>query len=302
MTTSPFASGEEVSMQSFRALIGWLPNEQEAAQFLLGRNPLPTDDVAALQQIIAECRAAVASRPAFTPTNPIVDTGDDPMLRAVKERPEVQAAFAGLTWFPATVNLREVLAFQKIINTEGLESRLATARTSKEELFELCLPENQPLPPTGAIIDLDGKGMTVSALNPNLRIIGNRVSEAQVNTAPGAPSMKVMALTLFVNMGNSYLQVVRYNDRYFIRDGYHRAVGLLRENIDVVPCIVIEARNFEQVVVSGQQHLFLPYEVLYSSHPPRLTDFWDDTASRTVTRLATRKVIRIRGDEFLVQG
>jgi hypothetical protein len=68
------------------------------------------------------------------------------MLRAVKERPAVQAAFAGLTWFPATVNLREVLAFQKIINTEGLESRLTSARTSKEGLFELCLPENQPLP------------------------------------------------------------------------------------------------------------------------------------------------------------
>src|SRR6266851_122580 len=109
MTTSPFVSGEEVSMQAFRALIGWLPNEQEAVQLLLGRNPLPTDDVAALQQIIADCRAAVASRPAFTPTNPIVDAGDDPMLREVKERPAVQAAFAGLSWFPAMVNLREVL-------------------------------------------------------------------------------------------------------------------------------------------------------------------------------------------------
>jgi hypothetical protein len=169
-------------------------------------------------------------------------------------------------------------------------------------LFELCLPEHQPLPPTGAIIDLDGKGMTVSALNPNLRIIGNHVSEAQVNIAPGAPSMKAMALTLLVNMGNSYLQVVRYNDRYFVRDGYHRAVGLLRENIDVAPCIVIEARNFDQDVVLGQPHTFLPYEVLYGSHPPRLTDFWDEAASRAVTRLATRKVIRIRGDEFLVQG
>lgn len=302
MTTSPFVSGEDVSMQSCRALIGWSQSDQEALQLLLGRNPVPTDDIVALQQTIAECRAAVASRPAITLTNPVVDAGDDPILREIKERPEVQAAFAGQVWFPGMVNLREVLAFQKIINTEGLESRIASARTSKEGLFKLCLPENPPLPPTGAMVDLDGKGITVSALNPNLRILGNQVSEAQINTVPNTPAMKAMALTFFINMGNNYLQVVRYNDRYFIRDGYHRAVGLLRENIDVVPCIVIEARDFAQDVVSGQQNMFLPYEVLYGPYPPRLTDFWDDAVSRTVMRLTTRKVIRIRGDEFLVQG
>lgn len=289
-------------MQSWRALIGWLSNDQEAMQLLLGRNPLPTDDVAVLQQIISECRAAVASRPAFTPTDPIVDVGDDPMLRAVRERPEVNAAFAGVSWFPAMVNLKEVLAFQKIINTEGLEARLASARTSKEQLFELCLPTNQPLPPTGAIGDPDTKGLTVSALNPNLRIIGNRVGEEHISLVPNAPPIRVMALTFFVNMGTSYLVVVRYKDRYFIRDGYHRAVGLLREHIDVIPCIVIDARNFEQEVVLGQPLNFLPHEVLYGQHPPRLTDFWDDTVSRTVMRPVTRKVVRLRGDEFVVLG
>src|SRR5947209_6038036 len=122
-----------------------------------------------------------------------------------------------------------------------------------------------------------------------------------VNTVPGASATKVQALTFFVNMGASYLQVVRYQDRYFIRDGYHRAVGLLHENIDVVPCIVIDARNFDEVVAS-QPQMFLPYEVLYGQRPPRLSDFWDEAVSRTVMRPAVRKVIRLRGDEFVVQG
>src|SRR5579859_2500511 len=112
MTQSPSVRGEEISLQAHRALIGWL-NDRDAMQLLLGRNVLPTDDITALQQTITECRSAVASRPPFVPTNPIVDSGDNAELRAVKERPEVHATLAGLSWFPAMVNLREVLAFQK---------------------------------------------------------------------------------------------------------------------------------------------------------------------------------------------
>lgn len=296
MTTIPFVSGEEVSMQSWRALIGWLSNDQEAIQLLLGRNPLPTDDVASLQQVVFACRASVVSRPAFTPTNPIVDVGDDPTVKAIQARPDIQAAFAEFDWYPAMVNLQEVLAFQKLINTEGLDVRLASARENKKALFELCLPTTQPLPPSGAMVDQDGKAVTISSLNPNLRLSGFQAGAAQVN-----PTTQMMALTFLVAMGTSYLQVAHYKGRYFIRDGYHRASGLLRENINIAPCVVINARNFEQAV-GGQPQLFLPYEVLFGERPPRLADFWDDTVACTVSRLATRKVIRIRGDEFVVQG
>src|ERR1700674_5716827 len=92
-------STEELSMQSFRALIGWL-NDQEAVQVLLGRQLTPADDLVQLQQVIAECRATVASRPVFTPTNPLVDLEDDAMVNTIRSRPELQAAFAGLEWYP----------------------------------------------------------------------------------------------------------------------------------------------------------------------------------------------------------
>src|SRR5437868_4110365 len=101
-------STEEMSMQSFRALIGWL-NDQEAAQVLLGRQPTATDDLAQIQQTIAICRATVASRPVFTPTNPIVDVGDDAIVTAIQSRPEIKAAFVGFEWYPAMLNLQEVL-------------------------------------------------------------------------------------------------------------------------------------------------------------------------------------------------
>ncbi len=290
-------STEVTTMQSFRALIGWL-SDQEATQFLLGRQQLPTDDLEQINEVIANCRAAVTSRPMFTSKNPLIDIEDDAIRKTILERPDIHAAFAGLQWYPAMVDLREVLAFQKLINTEGLEARLALVQTSKEELFELCIPTNQPLPPAGAIVDQDGKGFTISSLNPNLRITGSQASGMQTN--PNLPTVGAIAITLLVSMGSPYLQVVHYNGRYFIRDGYHRACGLVHANMNIVPCIVINAQSFEQAV--PQPQMFLPYDVLFGEHPPRLADFWDDEVSCDVERPATRKVIRIRGDEFFVHG
>jgi hypothetical protein len=296
LTSQPNIQEEKLS-QSHRALIGWV-NEQEGIQFLLNRTLLPTDDLPTLQQTVVECQAAVGLRQVFTPKNPIVDVGDDPLVKAVKTRPEIQAAFNEFDWYPALVDLREVLAFQKLINMEGLDIRLALARDSREVLFELCLPSTQSLPPSAVMLDQDGKAVTISSLNPNLRVSGFQAGTVQ--TDPNLPSTQVMALTFLVSMGTSYLQVVQYRNRYFIRDGYHRAAGLLRENINIVPCIVINAQNFDQVGANLQQ--FIPYEVLFGERPPRLVDFWDEDVSRTVQRTAVRKVVRVRADEFVVQG
>ena len=93
--------------------------------------------------------------------------------------------------------------------------------------------------------------------------------------------------------------VARYRGRHFLIDGYHRAAGLLRAGITTVPCVFIEAQSFEQVV--SMPGLFT-YETVFADRPPRLVDFWDPEVSDDVVRPAVRKVIRVRGDEFVVEG
>lgn len=299
MTILPSIQGEEVAQRPLRVLTAWL-SEQEAMLHLLGRPPMPQEDLTVVSQKISACKASLAARPVFVPKNPVIDVGDDPMLQAMKERPEIRAAFTGLAWYPAMVNLHKVIAFQKIISVEGLEARVVSAHRGKEQLLELCLPTNQPLPPSAALVDPDGKGFTVSSHNPNLRITGGQ-GEAEVSPGPGLPTVRMQALMFFVSLGASYMQVAHYKGRYLIRDGYHRGAGLLREGIDVVPCILIDAKNFDEVVV-GQPQAFLPYEVLFGDRPPQLADFWDDDVAHTLLRPAVRKVVRARGDEFVVQG
>jgi len=292
---SGLIAGEQVAHRPARALIGWLA-PSEAATMLLGRNPNPGEDIETYLMTTEPYRESVASRKPRIFTNPIVDEKRfSSILADVADRPEVKASFHGLVWRPAVVDLTHVLSFQKIIFTDS--PGIDPEHIDNASLSELCLPREQPLPPTGALTDPDGKGFTISSLNTNLRIAGIQLNEAKVAPGPGLPSVRMQAVTLLVTMGTSYVQVVRYRDRWFLRDGYHRASRLLRSGISIIPCIYIEAKTFEEVQAGVGA---LPFEVLYSDRPPALNDFWDDTVSADISQLAIRKVIRVRGEEFAV--
>ena len=288
--------GEQVLRREARALIGWM-SESEAIVSLLGRNPLPGEDLSELRRRHRQYRETASQLPDGEDADPLIEVAGE-RLDEIRSRPEVAANFPGLDWRPAMVDLRHVRSFQKIIFTDGLDERLKDAR-SEDGLFELCIPRKQPRHPLGAFTDSDGKGFTISSFNPNLRIAAGQVSEADVSPGPMMPTVRMQAVTLLVFLGTSYLQAVRYRGRTFIRDGYHRAAGLLRLGIRRVPCIFIEATSFEQV-----GSIMLPgaftYEALYSGRAPYLSDFWDDRVAANVSQPAVRKVVRIRGEEFVV--
>lgn len=285
----------ETAHNNMRALVGWL-SEQEAMQMLLGRMLGPVDDVAQMQQSLLAYKQAVASRPAFRASNPISEMPQPEIVQAIAARPDIQATFAGLQWRPAMVNLKKVLSYQQVINTDGLEERITLARTSSNELLNLCLPAEPTLTASAVALDPDQHGVTISSLNPNLRLHpGFKVDEVQVSVAPSVPPRSMLQVSFLVEANRSYLQVVHFQNRYFLRDGYHRGAALLRAGISIVPCLLIEARNLGELGL--QPGLFAP-EIIFSDHPPKLADFWDDTVACDVARPTMRKVIRAQTSEF----
>ena len=96
MTTLPSIQGEEVAQRPLRVLTAWL-SEQEAMVHLLGKTPMPQEDLTTISQKILACKASLEARLVFVPKYPVIDIRDDPMLQAMKEKPEIRTAFAGLT-------------------------------------------------------------------------------------------------------------------------------------------------------------------------------------------------------------
>jgi hypothetical protein len=289
--------GEPIDLRSTRVLLGWLP-EHEAVRHLLGRNPAPDDDLTAITEQIAHARSAVQGRPKAETCHPIVE-GDRSLLDQVAARPELRASIPDAPWTIEWMDLTHIMSIQKTITTDGLDLRLAGINDDPTAVVELCLPADQPAPPLGGFMDQDGLGFTTSSLNPNLRLAGAQVTDALVSPSPSVPPQRMQAITFFVSLGTSYVQVARYRDRYFLRDGYHRAVGLLRARVTRVPAVVIDAPTFQYVVPTPG---LFDHEIAFSDHPPLLTDFWDDSVSANAHQPAVRTVLRIQAQKFPVQG
>jgi hypothetical protein len=289
--------GKPMALRPTRVLLGWLSG-REAIPHLLGRNPGADDNFSEIRQLVAAAHASVRQRPKVEPSNPVV-SGDRTLLDQIAARPELQATIPDAPWTIEWVDLTRVFSVQKLITTEGLDLRMASVGDDPGALAELCLPSAQVVPPLGGFTDQDGLGITISSLDPNLRPIGTRLQEAPVATAPGGRPRKMLAVTFFVNIEASYVQIAHYQGRYFLRDGYHRAAGLLHAGMTRVPAVVVQAPSFKYITPTSG---LFDYEIAFSDHAPILTDFWDDSVSANGVQPTTRKVVRIRAEQFVVQG
>jgi hypothetical protein len=278
-------------------------SDEEAVRTLLGALPGQADDLSTVKQTVAELRAAVRERPKALLENPVV-AGDRAALDEVASRPAVRASFVETPWRIEWVDLAKLLSIQKIIKTAGLDLRVASAATDPAALVELCLPNEQPAPPQPFFWDPDARGFTISSASPNLRIAGpGQVNEAVMATPDGVPGRKLLAVTFPIDIGAtgaSYLQVAHYQGRYFLRDGYHRAAGLLRSGIRVAPAVLVEAPSYEFVIASVPG--LFAYEVAFSDQPPLLTDFWNGSVAAEAFQPTIRKIVRVHAEEFVVQG
>jgi hypothetical protein len=271
--------------QPIKVLLPWLERD-EAVTSLLGRVPNQDEDVAQYVETWEQSRTALNGRPVFAPLDVVEATPVEleQQMAELRGRADIQQLRAELSCDVGIANLEGVISFQKTVASEEAEVRVArVTQDDWNSLVEVCLPQAS-LSEIPILFDQPNKAFTVSSLNPNLRINGigfqNGLFQFQIQVA------------------NSIVQVAEYRGRWFLRDGYHRCYGLLRKNITRIPCLIVRAQNFQQVGAAGD--IFFSYELLFGDRPPMLRDFLNDTYSRNTQRRATRKVIRIVGQEFVV--
>jgi hypothetical protein len=97
-----------------------------------------------------------------------------------------------------------------------------------------------------------------------------------------------------VAIATSFVQVARFQGLFLLRDGYHRAFGLLRRGISVVPAFVLDFGLQELGLPSGM----LPQGAYLGDRPPILPDYLDDSVSADVMLPATQKMIVVHGMEL----
>lgn len=268
-----------------RALIGWLP-PQEGALWLAGRQM-----GAANAEQIAICeraRAAVEARPPgidqttlFEPLPPELQ----PHIDALRADPK-SAEMLNTSGTPQLVDLTKVCAAQPQIYTEDARRRvegLTPDALPAIAQVTLPLPSKEVLP---VAFDQTKNAWILSSPNPNLRVVGN---------FSGPVGSGLTGFGFAVALQKSYLQVAGLGGRYFLRDGYHRAYGLLAAGISKVPALVKEFATFEEV---GLPQGLLPQSAYLGERPPMLTDYLSDDVSVDTLLPITQKMVVVQALEL----
>jgi hypothetical protein len=186
-----------------------------------------------------------------------------------------------------SVDLSRVCSLQQTVRTDRATSRVAIVNPDDvSSIAKVTLPvriDDEAIP---VQFDEDRRTWLVSSANPNLKLVGHYGGRVQ----EGAP----LSFGFNVAVMPSFLQVARHHGRYVLRDGYHRAFGLLQRGISVVPALVRDFGFSELGVGAG----LFGTDVYLGDRPPLLPDFLDDTVAADVSIPVLQKMIVIQGMEL----
>ena len=273
-----------------RALIGWMPIEQAERVQHGNRHDVPVSDESKARA--QDARAAVAARPAGVDQTDVVRPSPPelaPHITALQQHP-MAAPFFAEGWQACLVDLRKVCAVQPNVFVDHATERVRDVNPAdvvSVAAVSLPIPEDTKLP---VQFDESKNLWSVTAPNPNLRIIGHFGTSVQPHVA---------GFGFAVTISTSFLQVARFQGRAFLRDGYHRAVGFLERGVTIVPAITREFGPLEDL---GLPAGMLPQGAYFGDRPPSLPDYLDDAVSVKVQLPAFQKMIVIQGLEMTLLG
>jgi hypothetical protein len=249
----------------------------------------PTDEQ---RDRIESARRAVRDRAATLDQNGVIRDVSDDLLDAhiEKLRQGDAAPYFAEGWRVALVDLARVCAFQPAVFTDSAADRAAGVDADDQtQLARVTLPTESNAELRAQRSEERKQWLFVSR-NPNLKITGMLGGKIDVNTPP--------VFGFFVTVMPSYMQIATYQGRHFLRDGYHRAIGLLGVGAREVPAFVREFSSIAQLVPQGM----LPQEGFLGDRPPTLSDYADDQVAATVQLPASQKMIVVQGLELSVSG
>jgi hypothetical protein len=276
-----------------RALAPWM-NDGDA-RLVMAEGETDRALTAAQESWLGRARTLVGQRPAGIDQADVVRPLPPEMgsyLALMEKHPESRWYLSkGFT--PALVDLRRVCSFQSKIYTEHSGSHVADLDIEDmQALAEVTMPLGTP-PMVMPQFDADTQTFTTDLANHNLRIVGAFGGLADDADHPGTYNLGFQ-----VRVIASFVQVVSIQGRYFIRDGYHRSVGLVQRGARYVPVLVRDNLGLAEMDLQGM----LPSEVFMGERPPLLPDFLDDAVSCTVRLTAARRVVMVQASEISISG
>ena len=205
-----------------------------------------------------------------------------------ESRSDLHEEYEGLNWKLGVVDLHRLLAFQRRLVFSATSHRSAVPlRNDWSQLISFTLGSRRDTKYRLVCHSnvVDGLEVSLYSANPDLELRLN--SKMAQNDLP--------PISLYG--GSPFFEVAAFRDRWFLRDGYHRAYRLLQAGVHRIPAVIIYSRTIEEI--GAAKPWFFGEGQLFSNRPPRVKDFLDESLILRYERVALQKVIRVRIEESL---
>lgn len=171
-----------------------------------------------------------------------------------------------MSWSFRMVEIAPLLAYQFHVATDRARTGADATQLglSRGQLLHICMPQDVPMPNVSQPqMGSDGKSIIIAS--PDLNVL-------PFPAVPGEKTDERVNLLVFpFGIIAPLVQVVRFQDRYYLKNGYHRAVHLGLLGYKEMPCILLEATSYEQVGPTGDG--VFPPSLLESENPPTCGHF-----------------------------
>ena len=263
-----------------RYLLGVEPTDRVEAFLRTHTRARVAPDV--LRRRNAAAEAIREARP-FSPgaVRPAPDDAEAHWAR-VRGRPLFQTLFGSRQVTFAWVDIATLIPTQPHINFTHALTRVG-ADLPPDAVLELTLPaEREVMDLWGGLTRTGGTPvLTLGTRDPNVGI-----SEARLDHADG------LKIVFTIGKTAVFVQVIRHQGRFLVRDGTHRAVGLLARGHTHLPAVVLSCDEPDEIPP------FLSRTLLLGPHPPVLADFLEPALVYAHPWDERTKVIRIQAEEF----
>lgn len=286
-TAQTLAKGNELGhvTRPAKALIGWMTQE-EGQLCMAGRQTNKSNNPEFIEKV-ALARAAVQSRPLGVDQSTLFEEVPAELSSYLEKFRTSEAAkpYFDEGWVVRLADLRKVCALQPVVFWDHAEERANSANPgdiSSIAEVTLPIPDKTEIP-----IQFDPARNTwmITSRNPNLKIVGHFMGPIQGVTVCG----------FLVTITPSFVQVVSHRDRFLLRDGYHRSLGLLARGIYKVPVLYKEFSQYDDL---GLGHGMLQGQAYLGDRPPLLSDYILESVSTKVFLPAAQKMIVVQGMEM----
>lgn len=265
------------------SLVGFL-SESEALAYLQQACMMSNKAPGALRTHYHQARRHLGTGAVAHPGKPSVleiSTEHDAYLAGVASNPRFDHTVGSRrAWSYKLVEIEPLLAWQLHVLADRVNAAQASVphAPSVGDMLPICLPYT-----------LENTTFRVSSPGPH----SLTVQSGDLNLRPHAPSMVSDPTTQLITAGATFgassnlIQVAVIDGRYYLHNGFHRAVGLRLAGATHIPCIVFEAQTISDVAVPGKG---FSARVLTASNPPTVGHFARGLGHKLLVRKLRREL------------